>query len=62
MEEKIMQLEAEAEVSGVIYRGSSASSYVSPADAEKQLKVDAQLEALKSKLNPSSTKREENAE
>lgn len=61
MEEKIMQLEAEAEVSGVLYRGSGASTYVSPADAEKQLKVDAQLEALKSKLN-SSSKGEENAE
>ncbi|MNJ46778.1 PspA/IM30 family protein [compost metagenome] len=55
MEEKIMQLEAEAEVSGIGYRGigSSSSSYISPADAEKQLKVDEQLEALKSKLNPS---------
>ncbi|RCX19581.1 phage shock protein A (PspA) family protein [Fontibacillus phaseoli] len=61
MEEKIMQLEAEAEVSGVVYRGASSSSYISPADAEKQLKVDAQLEALKSKLNPSE-KREESVE
>ncbi|MNP41598.1 phage shock protein PspA [compost metagenome] len=62
MEEKIMQLEAEAEVSGVLYRGSATSSYVNPADAEKQLKVDAQLEALKAKLNPSAAKQEENAE
>ncbi|WP_410772096.1 PspA/IM30 family protein [Fontibacillus sp. BL9] len=61
MEEKIMQLEAEAEVSGVVYRGTSPSSYISPADAEKQLKVDAQLEALKAKLNPSE-KREESVE
>ncbi|WP_334078218.1 PspA/IM30 family protein [Paenibacillus sanfengchensis] len=61
MEEKIMQMEAEAEVAGVVYRGTSSPSYVSPADAEKQLKVDAQLEALKAKLNPSE-KREESAE
>ncbi|MOA43443.1 PspA/IM30 family protein [compost metagenome] len=62
MEEKIMQLEAEAEVSGVMYRGTTTSTYISPADAEKQLKVDAQLEALKAKLNPSAAKHEENAE
>ncbi|MEK4512695.1 PspA/IM30 family protein [Paenibacillus sp. FSL K6-2524] len=61
MEEKIMQLEAEAEVSGITYRGTSTGVYSSPADAEKQLKVDAQLEALKSKLN-SSTKREASKE
>lgn len=61
MEEKIMQLEAEAEVSGVMYRGSANSTYVNPADVEKQLKVDAQLEALKSKLNPSN-KSEDNVE
>jgi len=61
MEEKIMQLEAEAEVSGITYRGTSTGAYSSPADAEKQLKVDAQLEALKSKLN-SSTKREASKE
>lgn len=51
MEEKIMQLEAEAEVAGVVYRRDPSSTYVNPADAEKQLKVDAQLEALKAKLN-----------
>ncbi|HEY4392053.1 MAG TPA: PspA/IM30 family protein [Paenibacillus sp.] len=51
MEEKIMQMEAEAEVAGVVYRRDPSSTYVNPADAEKQLKVDAQLEALKAKLN-----------
>lgn len=62
MEEKIMQLEAEAEVSGAMYRGTTTSTYISPADAEKQLKVDAQLEALKAKLSPSAAKQEEKAE
>ncbi|WP_435922384.1 PspA/IM30 family protein [Paenibacillus sp. DYY-L-2] len=61
MEEKIMQMEAEAEVAGVVYRGTSSPAYINPADAEKQLKVDAQLEALKAKLSPSE-KREESAE
>ncbi|MNJ38432.1 PspA/IM30 family protein [Paenibacillus fonticola] len=63
MEEKIMQLEAEAEVAGIGYRGvsSSTSTYISPADAEKQVKVDEQLEALKAKLN-SSAKRGESKE
>lgn len=60
MEEKIMQLEAEAEVSGAVYRGTTPSAF-NPADAEKQLKVDAQLEALKAKLAPSE-KKEESAE
>ncbi|WP_059049405.1 PspA/IM30 family protein [Paenibacillus senegalimassiliensis] len=59
MEEKIMQLEAEAEVSGIVYRDNSSSTYISPAEAEKQLKVDAQLEALKSKLAPSSPQKED---
>ncbi|MNJ56841.1 hypothetical protein D3C77_524050 [compost metagenome] len=49
-----MQLEAEAEVSGIVYRDTATSSYISPEQAEKKLKVDQQLEALKSKLNPSS--------
>ncbi|MGZ7441058.1 PspA/IM30 family protein [Paenibacillus sp. TH7-28] len=61
MEEKIMQLEAEAEVAGVAYRGTTPSTYINPADAEKQLKVDAQLEALRSKLN-GPAKPEENKE
>ncbi len=55
MEEKIMQLEAEAEVAGVVYRRDPSSTYTNPAEAEKQLKVDAQLEALKAKLNSSET-------
>lgn len=54
MEEKIMQLEAEAEVMRVPY---SAYNYngttsVSSADPSKQLKVEEQLQALKNKLNP----------
>ncbi|RUT29050.1 PspA/IM30 family protein [Paenibacillus zeisoli] len=53
MEEKILQMEAEADVLGTPYRPSaSAGSYISPADAEKQLRVEEQLNALKSKLNP----------
>ena len=50
MEEKIMQLEAEADVMRVPYSSNSIGS-VNPVDAEKQLKVDEQLNALKSKLN-----------
>ena len=61
MEEKIMQMEAEAEVAGVAYRGTTPSTYINPADAEKQLKVDAQLDALKAKLN-GLAKPEENKE
>jgi len=49
MEEKIMQLEAEAEVvrSPYLYSGTAAA----PVDLEKKVKVDEQLEALKKKLN-----------
>ncbi|ACS99784.1 PspA/IM30 family protein [Paenibacillus sp. JDR-2] len=56
MEEKIMQLEAEADVLRTPYSaaysgtGNNAGSF-SSADMEKKLKVDEQLEALKSKLN-----------
>ncbi|TCM88598.1 phage shock protein A (PspA) family protein [Paenibacillus sp. BK033] len=56
MEEKIMQLEAEADVLRTPYAaaysgtGSTTGSF-SAADMEKKLKVDEQLEALKSKLN-----------
>lgn len=57
MEEKIMQLEAEADVLRAPYRPSNAT-YASPVDAEKQLKVDEQLQALKNKLNDSSSKSE----
>ncbi|MCG7410391.1 PspA/IM30 family protein [Paenibacillus sp. ACRRX] len=49
MEEKIMQLEAEADVLRVPY-SSTASVYQPPVDPEKQLKVEEQLAALKQKL------------
>lgn len=58
MEEKIMQLEAEADVMQAPYRSSHAG-FANPVDAEKQLKVDEQLKALKSKMNgPAVTKNE----
>lgn len=57
MEEKIMQLEAEADVMRAPYRPSS--SIPSPVDAEKQLKVDEQLAALKNKLNGSAPESKE---
>lgn len=52
MEEKIMQMEAEADVmrSPYSYNGSS-SAPASPADLERRMKVDEQLQALKNKLN-----------
>ncbi|GIP05477.1 phage shock protein A [Paenibacillus lautus] len=53
MEEKIMQMEAEADVLRVPYRPNNAA-YTSPVDAEKQLKVDEQLQALKNKMGKSS--------
>ncbi|MGG3281613.1 PspA/IM30 family protein [Paenibacillus solani] len=53
MEEKIMQMEAEADVLRAPYRPNSAV-YTSPVDAEKQLKVDEQLQALKNKMGNSS--------
>ena len=46
MEEKIMQLEAEADVSRAPYRNTQ-STYTNPVDVEKQFKVDQQLQALK---------------
>ncbi|MDP4098383.1 PspA/IM30 family protein [Paenibacillus sp. P96] len=55
MEEKIMQMEAEADVLRAPYRA-GAGQYVNPADAEKQLKVEEQLEQLKSKLQKSTDK------
>ncbi|MFB5677152.1 PspA/IM30 family protein [Paenibacillus terreus] len=55
MEEKIMQMEAEADVLRAPYQ-SGAGQYVNPADTEKQLKVEEQLEQLKSKLQKSSDK------
>lgn len=48
MEEKIMQLEVEAEV---IRMPHSSAAYGSKLDASKQLQVDEQLQALKNKLN-----------
>ncbi|WP_336776862.1 PspA/IM30 family protein [Paenibacillus sp. MMO-58] len=56
MEEKIMQLEAEADVLRTPYSaaysgtGNNTGSF-NAVDMEKKLKVDEQLEALKSKLN-----------
>ncbi|MBY9077367.1 PspA/IM30 family protein [Paenibacillus sp. HN-1] len=50
MEEKIMQLEAEADVLRAPYHPTAPVAY-SPVDAEKQLKVEEQLNALKAKLN-----------
>lgn len=52
MEEKIIQMEAEADVLRQPYTGSSSTTNVSAADLEKQLLVDEQLKALKSKLEP----------
>ncbi|WP_025676921.1 PspA/IM30 family protein [Paenibacillus massiliensis] len=49
MEEKIMQMEAEADVMRAPYR--SNGTYTNPAEAERNFKVDEQLEQLRSKLN-----------
>jgi len=49
MEEKIMQLEAEADVMRV--PGGVAGRYQAPVDPSKELMVDEQLQALKNKLN-----------
>ncbi|WP_219838759.1 PspA/IM30 family protein [Paenibacillus sp. R14(2021)] len=54
MEEKIMQLEAEADVIRGPFGTYNAPSAVSTVDTAKQLKVEEQLQALKSKLNPPS--------
>ncbi|GIP17212.1 phage shock protein A [Paenibacillus montaniterrae] len=54
MEEKIMQLEAEADVLRTPYSFSSNGSGATPVtavDLERQMKVDEQLEQLKNKLN-----------
>lgn len=55
MEEKIIQLEAEADVLRTPYSfsptGTATSAPVTAADLERQMKVDEQLEQLKSKLN-----------
>ncbi|GAB6927186.1 PspA/IM30 family protein [Paenibacillus sp. JCM 10914] len=57
MEEKIMQMEAEADVLRAPYRPNNAV-YTSPVDAEKQVKVDEQLQALKNKVGNKSSKSE----
>ncbi|WP_413373563.1 PspA/IM30 family protein [Paenibacillus taichungensis] len=49
MEEKIMQMEAEADVTRAPYRNTQ-STYTNPVDTEKQFKVDQQLQALKNKI------------
>ncbi|KAA9008668.1 PspA/IM30 family protein [Paenibacillus spiritus] len=54
MEEKIMQMEAEADVMRAPYQPQSAAAY-SPLDAQKQLKVEEQLNALKNKLGGGSS-------
>jgi len=60
MEEKIIQMEAEADVLRTPYTGGvRTTSNVSAADLEKQLLVDEQLKALKSKLEPAATEKEE---
>jgi phage shock protein A len=58
MEEKIMQLEAEADVLRTPYGGYGrvgSAAPVSTADLEKQMKVDEQLQALKNKLGGASS-------
>ncbi len=50
MEEKIMQLEAEAEIAGKPYLSSTGIASYTTVDLAKQEKVDQQLEALKQKL------------
>ncbi|MBW7456375.1 PspA/IM30 family protein [Paenibacillus sepulcri] len=55
MEEKIMQLEAEADVMRVPFSTHGSSTSAGIVDPSKQLKVEEQLQALKNKLNPSSS-------
>ncbi|WP_139996115.1 PspA/IM30 family protein [Paenibacillus paridis] len=62
MEEKIMQLEAEADVLRTPYSYSGSSNTFNAAEAEKQLKVDEQLQALKNKLAPSPSLAKEQSE
>jgi phage shock protein A len=51
MEEKIMQLEVEAEIARKPYVPAGSVGSYTPVDAAKQAKVDEQLELLKNKLN-----------
>lgn len=55
MEEKIMQMEAEADVLRTPNSYSGAANSFNAADAEKQIKIDEQLQALKNKLNPTTS-------
>lgn len=55
MEEKIMQMEAEADVLRTPYSYSGAANSFNAADAEKQNKINEQLQALKNKLNPTTS-------
>ncbi|ANY67806.1 phage shock protein A [Paenibacillus sp. BIHB 4019] len=50
MEEKILQMEAEADVLRTPYSYSGTAAPFNAVEAEKQLKVDEQLDALKNKL------------
>ena len=60
MEEKILQLEAEAEVARVPFStGYNGSASVGTSDPAKLLKVEEQLQALKIKLNPPSLTKEQ---
>ncbi|SFI97983.1 phage shock protein A (PspA) family protein [Paenibacillus sp. UNC496MF] len=54
MEEKIMQMEAEADVMRVPYNSYNRPASAAPVDPSKQLKVEEQLQALKNRLNPPS--------
>jgi phage shock protein A len=51
MEEKIMQLEVEAEIARKPYVPAGSVGSYTPVDTAKQAKVDEQLELLKNKLN-----------
>jgi phage shock protein A len=60
MEEKIIQMEVEAEISRQPYGMSAAAgSYSQPLDEKKQHQVDSELASLKEKLNMSSTASEQ---
>jgi phage shock protein A len=54
MEEKILQMEAEAEV--VRLPGSSLGGLPTRIDPEKEYRVDQELEALKNRVQPNLTK------
>ncbi|RAP76952.1 PspA/IM30 family protein [Paenibacillus montanisoli] len=54
MEEKIMQMEAEADVMRVPYNNYKAPAAAGSVDPAKQVQIEEQLQALKNKLNPPS--------